>query len=118
MMSALIGEFLSIVRCSSCSPCWARIDVDHRVRERARSFLGEVVSNPSRDEAMTIFAREFSGVRAAVSVRRAVAVAFERNRGDTDERTFGKLPLELIVLRLAFDQAEAPAIVVDHDAYV
>ena len=48
-------------------------------------------------------------------MRRAVGVAFERDRGHRDHRPRGELLLELGVLGFAVGEPEPPAVVVDHD---
>ena len=49
---------------------------------------------------------------------RAVRVPFERDGRHRNRREGSKPPLQIVVLRLAFDKPEAPAVVMDHDADV
>ena len=43
-------------------------------------------------------------------------IAFQRHRGHRDDRTCGEPLFQLVIVRLAFRQAEPPAIIMDHDA--
>jgi hypothetical protein len=45
-----------------------------------------------------------------------VGITFEGDGGDGDDRAFGKPFFQIVILRLAFSQAEPPAVVMDHDA--
>src|SRR5690242_11996255 len=65
---------------------------------------------------MFVSAREFPGIGTGLRVRCPVGIAFQRNRGYDDGRSFGEPTFQLVVLRLAFRQPEPPAIVMDHDA--
>ena len=51
-------------------------------------------------------------------MRRAVGVAFERDRRHGDDGRLGQAALQRVVLRLAVAQADPPAVVVDHDRHV
>ena len=51
-------------------------------------------------------------------MRRPVGVPFQRDGGHGDDRPVGQPLFQGVVLRLAFGQAEAPAVVVDHDVDV
>ena len=51
-------------------------------------------------------------------MRRAVGVAFQRDRRHGDHRALGEAPLQLVVSRLALRQAQPPAVIVDHDGDV
>src|SRR5262245_17361527 len=92
------------------------VDLDDGLGEGLGCFLRQVVPDTAPDSLVRIFARELLGIGAAVRVWCTVGITFKGNGGHGDDRTFGKPPLELVVLRLAFSQAQPPAVVVDHDA--
>ena len=48
-------------------------------------------------------------------MRRAIGIPFKGNRGDGDDRGFGKPLFQFVVFRLALGQALPPAIIVNHD---
>ena len=60
-------------------------------------------------------AGEHLGIGAGVGMRRAIGVAFERDRRHADDGRLGELLLQLVILRLAFGKTEPPAVIVDHD---
>src|SRR5437762_5687707 len=47
-----------------------------------------------------------------------IGIALERNSGHGDDRTLRKSLFQIVILRLAFSEAEPPAIIVDHDGDV
>ena len=51
-------------------------------------------------------------------MRCAVCIAFKGNRGHADGRSFGETLFQIVVFRLAFGEAEPPAVVVDRDVDV
>lgn len=53
------------------------IRIDHRLGERPRVFLRQVVADAAADQAELVFAGETLGVIRGVRVRRAVGIAFE-----------------------------------------
>jgi hypothetical protein len=61
---------------------------------------------------------ELRRVGAGFRMGRAVGITFEGDRRHGDDRALGQLLFEIVVLCLALGQAEAPAVVVDHDADV
>ena len=70
---------------------------------------------PPVDDPVRIFAREFLGVGTGVRVRRTIGIAFKGDGGHGDDRTFGKPLFQIVIFRLAFSQAEPPAVIMDHD---
>ena len=60
----------------------------------------------------------FVGIGRRSRVRRAIGIAFKRDRRHGDDRTGREPILEGVIGRLAFSQTEAPAIVVDDDVDV
>src|SRR5215510_11681727 len=64
---------------------------------------------------MSVFAREFFGVGTGVRVWRAIGVTFKCDGGHGDDRTFGKPLFKLVILPLAFSQANSPAVIMDDD---
>ncbi len=51
-------------------------------------------------------------------MRRTIGIAFEGNGGHGDGRKLSELLFELVILRFAFSQLDAKAIVVNHDSDV
>ena len=51
-------------------------------------------------------------------MRRTIGIAFESDRGNRDDREFGKPLVERFVLRFAFGERKPPPVVVDHDTDV
>src|SRR6266550_6341382 len=93
-------------------------DFENGVCECLRCLLRQVVPYPTRDEPVRIPAGELFRIRAGIRMRRAVGISFQRNRGDADSGGRGEPLLQFVELRLAGGEAEAPAIVVDHDGHV
>src|SRR4030095_93942 len=94
------------------------VDVDHRLGKRRWRFLGQIVSDPALDKAVSISARKPLRIRSGVGVGRTIGIAFESNRGNRDDREFGQSLVEGFVLRFAFGECKPPPVVVDHDADV
>ena len=67
------------------------------------------------DQPMVISARELGAIGGRIGVRRPVCIAFHRDRGDRHRRAGGQFRFQRIILRLAFGQAQPPAIIVDDD---
>ena len=65
-----------------------------------------------------VFARELLGVGAGLRMRRAVGIALERDGRHRDDRAFGEPLFQIVIFRLAFGEAEPPAVIVDHDVDV
>ena len=65
--------------------------------------------------AVRVLAGELLRHRRWVRMRRAVGIAFERDRRHGDHRACREPLFQLVILRLALGQAEPPAIVVDDD---
>src|SRR5262249_27408622 len=95
-----------------------RADVDDRLGEGLRGFLGQVVPDAACDGPVLVVAGELAGVGAGVRVRRAVGVAFERDGGHGDGPGGTPRRLQVVVVRLAGGQAQPPPIIVDHDGDV
>src|SRR5689334_9196225 len=91
------------------------VDVDDRLREGARRFLRLIVTDAASDQPLRIFAGDFFRVRRALSMRRLVVVAFERESGVVCLVTLRQPFFELVIFRLALGERESPAIVVDGD---
>src|SRR5215469_16554850 len=90
-------------------------DVDDRVSEGLRGFLRKVVADTAFDEPVLVFAGEILGVSAGVRVRRPVGITFKGDCRHVDERGCGQSLLQAVEFRLALSEAEAPAVIVDHD---
>src|SRR6266576_3165143 len=67
------------------------------------------------DDPVRIFAREFLGIGTSVGVWCTIGITLKSNGGHGDDRAFGEPLLQIVVFRLAFSQAEPPAVIVDHD---
>jgi hypothetical protein len=93
-----------------------RVDIDDRLGKVPRCFLRQIVPDTARDEAVFIAAREFPGIGTGLWMRCPIGIAFQRNRGHADVRSFSEPLFQLIIFRLAFSQPEPPAVIVDHDA--
>src|SRR5437763_21731 len=92
------------------------VDVDHGLRKGLRGFLRQIVPDAAADGPVRIFARKFPGIGTGVQMRRTVGITFEGDGGHGDDRGLGKPLVEIGILRLAFNQCEAPSIIMDHDA--
>ena len=46
---------------------------------------------------------------------RTIGIAFKSDGGHGDDRTLGKPFLQIVIFRLAFSQAEPPAVIMIHD---
>ena len=66
---------------------------------------------------MRIFARKFPGIGCSAR-RRTVEITGNRDRRHSDNRSFEKFVFEVVVSRLAFSQAQSPAVIMDHDVDV
>src|SRR5262245_49121852 len=62
------------------------VDFDDRVGEGLRRFLGKVVTNPTIDHVVSVFACELPGVRARFWVWCPVGVSFESDSRHSDVR--------------------------------
>ena len=92
------------------------VHIDNRLGEGLRSFLRQVVPDASGNGPVRIFARELVCIGAGVvRMRCPIGIAFKGYGWDGDDRACGKPLLQIIIFRLAFRQAESPAVVVDHD---
>src|SRR4029077_8202674 len=85
------------------------VDVDDRLGECLRRFLWQVVSDAALDQPVLILAGEFLRIRRGLRMGCAVRIAFEGDRGDSDDRKRGKPRFELVVFPLAVRQTKSPA---------
>ena len=77
------------------------------------------MADASVDDPVFIFPREFLAIGCWVSrVWCTIGVAFQGNGGHADVRKLSELLLEFVVLRFAFSQSDAKAIIVNHDGDV
>jgi hypothetical protein len=60
-----------------------------RVGEGLGSFLGQIVADTARDDAVPVFAAELRGIGTGIQVWCTVSIAFKGDRGNADERTCG-----------------------------
>ena len=72
----------------------------------------------STDGPERIFAREFFGIGTGVGVRRTVGITLKGDGGHRNDRRLGKPLFQIVIFRLAFGEAETPAVIVDHDGDV
>ena len=94
------------------------IDFDDRFGKGLRGFLRQIVPDAALDDPVRIFAGEFLGIGAGVRVWCAIGITFKGDGGHGDDRTFGKPLFQIVIFRLAFSQAEPPAVIMDHDGDV
>ena len=90
--------------------------VEHSLGKRLRGFLRQIVPDAALDESgahicpRTSWRRNWGpGCGAPLASPSSVMV------GHGDDRTCGKPLFQIVIFRLAFSQAEPPAIIVDHD---
>src|ERR1700743_2363907 len=76
------------------------------------------MANPTGNSPVRVFAREFFGVSAGFRVWRAVGLTFKCDGRYSNYRAGGEALFQLVIFRLAFCQAEPPAVIVDDDADV
>src|SRR3979490_2157270 len=93
-------------------------DFDDCFGKSLRGFLGQIVPDAALDEPVRIFAREFLGIGTGIRVWCTIGIAFKGNGGPGNDRAFGKPLFQIVIFRLAFSQAEPPAIIMDYDADV
>src|SRR5215208_2661746 len=74
------------------------VDFDDSFGKGLRGFLRQIVPNAARDDPVRIFAREFLGIGTGVRVGCTIGISFERNGGHGDDRTFGKLVFQMVLL--------------------
>ena len=79
---------------------------------------GRLWANAAGDDLVRIFTGELFGVGARLRVRRAVGVAFHRDRRHGNYWSLGEAFFEFVVLGFAVRQAEPPAIIMNHDGNV
>ena len=68
------------------------------------------------DDPVRIFAREFVGIGTAVRVWCTIGVTFKGDGRYGDDRACSKPLFQIVIFRLAFSQAEPPAVIMDDDA--
>src|SRR6187402_1208946 len=86
---------------------------DNSVCKGLRRLLWHVMPDAVED-LMGIFTRKFAGICLPVGIG-AVKVTADGDGGHRDDRAFTELVLQYIILRIAFRQAETPAVIMDHD---
>ena len=91
------------------------VDVDHSLGKGLRGFLRQIVTDATRDDSVRVFAREFLGIGTGTRVWCTIGITFKGNGGHGDDRTFGQPLFQIVVFRLAFSQAEPPAVIMDGD---
>src|SRR5277367_6399944 len=91
---------------------------DHRFGKLRWRFLGQIVPDASLENAMRIFAREFSRIPTRIRMRRAIGVPFKGDAGNSDERAPSQTHLQRFIVRFPRGQPQPPAIIMDHDVYM
>lgn len=90
------------------------IDFDDSVGKGLGRFLRQVVPYAARDDMVRIFAREFIAIGGGVRrMCRSIGIPFKGDCGHSDGRNGGNPLFESVVFRLAFGQADPPAIIVN-----
>lgn len=91
------------------------VDFDDSVGDSARRFLRKIVTH-ALDDSMRAFAGELHGAGCPIGSRRdAIGIAVKGDGRHSDNRAVGKSLSQVVVLRVAFSQAQPPAVVMDHD---
>src|ERR1041384_2028127 len=88
------------------------------VSKRLRRFLWQVVPDAAFDKSVRILAREFLCINTRIWVRCAVRVTFECDRGHTNYRTLRESSFKIVALSFTLREAEAAAVVVNHNLHV
>jgi len=71
------------------------------------------------DDSVRAFAGELPGRGCSIrGWRNAIGITIKGDRRHSDDRTFGKSLFQIVVLWVAFSQAQPPAVIMDHDADV
>src|ERR1700752_1540651 len=64
---------------------------------------------------MRILAGESLRIRTGIRMRRAIGIAFQGNCRNGDDRTVSEPLLQIVITRLAFNEAKTPTVIVNHD---
>src|SRR5450755_3350280 len=51
-------------------------------------------------------------------MRSAIGITFKGDRRHSDNRKLGDPPLQIVILPLAVDEAQSPAVIVNHDSHI
>src|SRR5258708_25629335 len=73
------------------------------------------MADTALDSPVRIFAREFVAIGRGIWVRSIIGIPLKGNGGPGDRWTFDKPLFQVVILRLPFNQAEPPAVIVNHD---
>src|SRR5450755_3662356 len=92
------------------------VDIDDRLGKGQRRFLGQIVPDAARDDAVRIATHEFPGIGTGLGVWGPIGIAFQGDRRHGDGRSCGEPLFQLVIVRLTCSQSEPPAIIMDHDA--
>ena len=93
------------------------VHVDHGLGEGLRGFLRQIVPDAALDDPVRIFAGEL----LAIGLLRWGAPLASPSRvivGTVITGAFGKPRFQIVIFRLAFSEAEPPAVIMDHDGDV
>jgi hypothetical protein len=74
------------------------------------------VPDAALKDPVRICAREFFGIGTTVRVWRTIGITLQRDGGHSDDGPCGQLLFKLVIVPLAFSQADPPAVIMDHDA--
>src|SRR6185295_3716255 len=72
-------------------------------------------SDASVDRPVRILAGEFLRIRTGIRMRRAIGIAFHGNCRHGYDRTCSELLLQIVISRLAVNDAKTPPVIVNHD---
>src|SRR5450755_4150778 len=92
------------------------VDIHDGLGKGLRGLLRQIVTNPSVNDAVCIFARVLLAIGRVVRIMRsAIGITYKGDRRHSDNRKLGDPPFQIIILPLAVDEAQSPAVIVDHD---
>jgi hypothetical protein len=89
------------------------IDVEDSLSEVPRCFLWQIVADTARDCPVRIFPGELVSIGCGIRVRCAIGVTFKGYRGDGNDGKRCQSLFQIVILGLAFGEAQAPAIIMD-----
>ena len=89
------------------------VDFQDSLGKRPRGFLRQIVPDTTLDESVRVFAREFLRIGTGIRVWCTVGITFKGDGRYGDDRACSKPLFQIVIFRLAFSQAEPPAVIMD-----